>query len=281
MVRLLEGEGVQVRILTRHSTAKNHYFWSPQNGLLDRRALQGVEILIHLAGEPIFGIWTAQKKKAIYTSRVRSLHLLYLKLTEAPRVVVSMSAVGYYGYKGTGEVVESAPSGCGFLARVARSWERMAMMFRARGSRVVIFRCGVVLSGEGGLLPLYAQLAKCRLLPLRVVPEPVVPWVEVGDVARAFLAAVKNEQMSGVFNLVAGNCTHEELASAIYETLGTQPLIKKAPIWKAPLRLLVGELSDYMTAQICISNKKLLQTGFCFLYQDIKSAVAQCLRTGQ
>lgn len=270
---------MEVRILTRRPTQSNHYFWNPQKGLLDTRALTDVDILIHLAGESIMGVWTPRKKRAIYTSRVRSLHLLYLKLAKAPEVTISMSAVGYYGCAGKGKVDENTPAGEGFLARVARSWERVAQMFAERGSRVVIFRCGVVIASDGGMLPLYARLAGWCVLPLSLIPEPVIPWVEVHDVARAFLSGIKNAQMNGVYNLVAGNCTHTQLAHAIYNAIGKRPLIKKAPLWKAPLRLLLGELPDYMMAQLHISNRKLLTTGFQFHHEDIKTAVAQCLRT--
>src|SRR5438093_11286305 len=155
----LELDGVRVVRLVRRRPAPGGWEvgWDPGTGRIDARGLEGADAVVHLAGERIAaGRWTPARKDAIRRSRVDGTRLLAETLTRIerrPRVLLSASAVGYYGDRGDEPITEESPPGTGFLAAVCREWEAAAGSARDAGIRVVIPRFGMVLAREGGALP--------------------------------------------------------------------------------------------------------------------------------
>ncbi|MCB0323808.1 MAG: TIGR01777 family oxidoreductase, partial [Bdellovibrionales bacterium] len=162
----LRHRGATVRCLVRGTpNGEDEFEWLPSEDRLDQRAIEGVDAVVHLAGESIAGLyWSTSKKQRILESRVRSTHLLATALANAkqkPKVFLSASAVGYYGSRDAEEVNETSTSGDNFLAEVCRQWEAAAAPARAAGIRVVHPRTGIVLTKKGGAL-------KQMLLPFRL-----------------------------------------------------------------------------------------------------------------
>src|SRR5687767_5780934 len=162
LVARLRSNGRRVRRLVRsaRSDAPDDIVWDPTRGVLNPRDLEGAEAVVHLAGEPIAQRWTGSRREAIRESRVRGTELLaraIAALERTPSVMLSGSAVGYYGDRGDEALGEESASGTDFLAGVAREWEASTAAAKDAGARVVLLRTGIVLSPHGGALE--------RLLP--------------------------------------------------------------------------------------------------------------------
>lgn len=164
----LTSQGYSVARLVRSGgegeTSAQNIQWQPESGFLDERQLEGMDAVVHLAGENVAGYWTAAKKERIRSSRVNSTRLLcqsLASLTRRPRVLVSASAIGYYGSRGDEVLREDSPPGSGFLPEVCQAWESATEPARDVGIRVVVLRLGIVLSPRGGAL---SQM----LLPFRM-----------------------------------------------------------------------------------------------------------------
>ena len=206
----------------------------------------GAEVIINLAGENVgAGRWAASRKRRILDSRLKSTHALVDAMRSAPqkqRTFISGSAVGYYGVRGDEIVDESSPGGSGFLADVTRQWEAEA--HRADGvARLVIFRFGVVLSGDGGAL-------KKMLLPFRLgIGGPIgngqqwMSWVDLEDVIRAIEWAIDHRDVRHTYNITAPEpVRNRDFARALGRAIH-RPSIMPVPAFA--LRLLLGaEMAD-------------------------------------
>ncbi len=153
----LKTNGHQVIQLVRRrdGAAEDEVYWDPTNGQIEQDKLSGIDAVIHLAGEPVVGRWTAKKKARIYDSRVLGTRVLVdalEKLDKPPATFISASAIGYYGDCGDACVDETALQGEGFLARVTADWEAASQGLKDKGVRVAHMRIGLVLSPKGGAL---------------------------------------------------------------------------------------------------------------------------------
>jgi uncharacterized protein (TIGR01777 family) len=253
--------------------------WDPLREPLPGEALEGVDVVYHLAGESVAeGRWTAAQKARIRDSRVigtRNLVQGIKQVERKPRVLVSASAVGYYGNRSDEELTESAPPADDFLADVCVAWEREAMAAERYGVRTVTARTGIVLGAGGG------ALAK-MLTPFKLgAGGPLgngkqwMPWVHVADLARLYVHAADTASISGPMNAVAPNPVRN---SEFTKALGRQlhrPAFMPAPY--IGLRLLFGEFAQVLFASQRVIPKVALDTGFIFQYPDIASALREIL----
>jgi uncharacterized protein (TIGR01777 family) len=193
-----------------------------------------------------------------------------------PRVLVSASAVGYYGHRGDERLDESAAPGDDFLAQVCIDWEREANAAAEHGVRVVTVRTGVVLSKSGG------ALAK-MLPPFRLgVGGPVaggrqyLPWIHIDDLVGIYVAAVDNEDWSGPVNAAAPEpVTNAEFSKALGRALH-RPAI--APVPTFAIRLLYGDMAEIVTEGQRAIPARALQLGYAFVHPDLDEALADALR---
>jgi len=208
LVPFLTTGGHTVKRLVRSRPAgPDEILWDPRSEAVETEKLEGVDAVIHLAGESVFGLWTPAKKQRIYDSRVQGTRLLAEALAgiEAPPdVFVSASAVGYYGDHGTERITEaSEPRREGFLTEVCRAWEAATEPAAAAGIRTVQARLGVVLSPAGGalrfMLPAFWLGLGGRVGP----PDQYVPWVALDDVIGGLYHLLWREELSGPVNLTA------------------------------------------------------------------------------
>ena len=280
LVPALRGAGHSVVRLVRERPGADAARWHPDDGSLDRSALDGVDAVVHLAGENIAaGRWTAKQKARIRNSRVRGTALLARAMRERdtkPKVFLSGSAVGFYGDRGAEFLDETSARGLGFLADVCAEWEAAARPAADAGVRVVNLRTGIVLSGEGGAL-------RKMLPPFRVgLGGPVGPgtqymsWIAIGDLVGALLHLLVTESVTGAVNLVAPNAaTNREFTTALGRVL-RRPTVFRVPGFA--LRLALGEMADEMLlASIRAQPARLAASGYRFRYPELEAALRHVL----
>lgn len=239
-------------------------------------ALDGVDCVIHLAGEAIFGgLPTAARRSRIRTSRINSTRRLVDRVlerpaAERPSTLLCASAVGIYGDRGEAPLDESAPMGTGFLAEVCRDWEAEAERARTAGVRVVRLRIGVVLSEAGGALGLMKVPFGLGVGGRLGNGRQFFPWIQLDDLVRAILWCVE-EPIEGAVNAVAPEAVrNSDLTKALGKVLGRPTLL---PVPGFVLRGLLGEISGELLGSRRVVPRKLLESGFRFEHADLHSAL--------
>ena len=252
--------------------------WDPLAGPPPAEAFDGIDVVFHLAGESVAeGRWTAAQKARIRDSRVIGTRNLVSGIARAearPRVLVSASAVGYYGDRGDEELTESSSPGNDFLAEVCQAWEREAVAAESHGLRVVLARTGIVL-GKGG------ALAK-MLTPFKLgAGGPLgngkqwMPWIHVADLARLYLHASDTSAIRGPMNAVGPNpVRNSEFTKALGRAVH-RPAFMPAPY--LGLRLVFGEFAKVLFASQRVIPQVAIETGFRFDYPRIDEALAAVL----
>ena len=250
--------------------------WDPESGALEPSALAGADAVVHLAGESVAGgRWTEAKKRRIRSSRVdvtRRLAEALLRLERPPRLLVSASAVGYYGDRGSEILREDSAPGPGFLAEVCREWEAATDPAARAGIRVVRLRIGMVLSRRGGALG--AMLTPFRLGAGGPVGSGVqwVSWIAIDDLVGAILHALATESLAGPVNAVAPEpVTNRELARTLGRVLRRPALL---PLPAVAARLLFGQMADeLLLASARVEPARLRATGFTFRHARLEDAL--------
>lgn len=249
--------------------------WAPDRGELDASRLEGLDGVVHLAGESIARRWTRGARERILHSRVAGTSLLARTLSSLdspPPVLVSASAVGYYGDSGDREVTEESAPGPGFLSEVTRAWEDAARPAAESGIRVVHPRFGMVL-GEGGgaldrLLPVFRMGIGGKLGDGR----QWMSWVALGDVVRALDLLLHDPALSGPVNVVAPQAVTNAVFTATLGRVLHRPAIMTVP--GAVLRMVYGQMADetLLTGQR-VSPLRLTSAGFVFRFPDLEGAL--------
>jgi uncharacterized protein (TIGR01777 family) len=280
LVGVLQAAGHAVERIVRGKPAAGEIHWDPAQGEIDAAGLQRCEAIVHLAGENIGDRrWTDEQKARIRDSRVLGTTLLCDTLSRAeskPRVLVSASAIGFYGDRGDYVCDESASSGRGFLPDVCVKWEAATEPALKAGIRVVNLRIGVVLSRHGGAL-------KKMLLPFQLGGGGVVgsgtqywSWVALDDLVRAIEYCLTATSLHGPVNAVApGAVTNREFTKTLGRVL-RRPTIIPMPAFLA--RLILGEMADdLLLASTHVVPKRLLDAGFSFQYPELEPALRHVL----
>jgi uncharacterized protein (TIGR01777 family) len=277
LVAFLRSGGHTVyRLVRRTAVAPDEISWDSQTGEIDAAALEGVDAVVHMAGESIAsGRWSKKRMRQILASRVEGTSLLantIAQLKAPPRVLVAASAVGYYGSRGGELLTEESSKGEGYLADVVRAWEEAAAPARAAGIRVVGPRFGVILAGNGGMLARVAPLFRLGLGGRLGDGVQYLSWVALDDALYALHRAITDPSLSGPVNVVAPHpVTNREFTATLGTVLG-RPVVLPAP---APaLRLAFGEMADevLLTSQRAIPAR-LIEHGFDFAFPTLEDAV--------
>lgn len=254
--------------------------WDPEAGDIDAAGLKGLDAAVHLAGESIAaGRWTAAKKARILESRVKGTRLIaeaLAGLEQPPKVLVSASAIGYYGDRGEETLREESGSGSAFLSEVCRQWEAATEPATAAGIRVVNLRFGIILSLAGGALP--------RLLtPFRLgvggrlgSGRQFMSWIAIDDVIGVILHALTTEALRGPVNAVVPQpVTNREFTKTLGRVLG-RPTLFPLPAFAA--RLALGEMADeLLLASQRVESARLTASGYQFRFPDLESALRHLL----
>jgi uncharacterized protein (TIGR01777 family) len=281
VVASMRGAGHHVtRLVRAASRADDCVQWDPLAGKLDDNAITGVESVVHLAGENIAGRWTRRKKERIRSSRVdgtRTLCQALARMTKPPQVLISASAIGFYGDRGDEVLTEDSPPGTGFLPEVCQAWEAATEPATDAGIRVVKLRIGVVLAANGG------ALAK-MLTPFRLgfggrigSGRQYMSWITLDDVVGAINHAITNESLAGPVNATAPNpVTNTEFTKTLGRAL-RRPTILPLPSFAA--RAAMGEMAnDLLLASTRTEPTRLLDTGYAFQHRDLNQALRNILK---
>ncbi|HUY46512.1 MAG TPA: TIGR01777 family oxidoreductase [Streptosporangiaceae bacterium] len=280
----LRAGGDQVVTLVRRTpTSGDEIAWDPRTprGGLAADALHGVEAVVHLAGAGVADRrWTDSYKEEIRSSRVLSTQAiagLLAAMDHPPAVVLSGSAIGWYGDTQGREVDESAPAGSGFLAEVVRDWEAAADPAREAGIRVVTLRSGIVLTPRGGVLA--RMLPPFRLgLGARLGPgTQYMSWVTLADWIRAARFLIDHPEVSGPVNITTPNPeTNAAFTAALAGALHRPALLSiPSPVLSVALG---GVTSDLLTSARVLP-RKLQEAGFTFAHPDLAGALAAELQS--
>lgn len=245
-------------------------------------ALGGVDGVVHLAGEPLFaGRWSAKRKQGIWDSRVGLTRRLVEALRVAeprPRVLVSTSAVGYYGDRGDEPLDEHAAPGDDFLGRLCQRWEEAAADAEGLGLRVVRLRLGIVLGPGGGALDRMAGLFRLGLGGRLGSGRQAFPWVHRDDVVGVALRALLEPGMTGPFNLVAPQQrSNAQMTRALARAL-RRPAVLPVPAFA--LRAALGEAAGVLLAGQRVLPGRLLRLGYRFVFPELEGALAAALGSG-
>jgi uncharacterized protein (TIGR01777 family) len=254
--------------------------WNPETGEMDLDAAAGTEGVVNLAGASIAGSkWSESRKRELRASRIdatRALVDAIAKLEPRPRVLVSASAVGYYGNRGDERLDEGSAPGEGFLAKLAADWETEALRAETFGIRTVLLRFGVILSGKGGAL---AQM----LGPFRMgvggrlgSGRQWMAWVAMADVVGMIRAALESETWRGAYNCVAPEpVTNAEFTKALGRVLHRPTIFPVPPI---ALRTLFGEMADDMLlASQRVEPKRVAATDYSYAHTGLEPALREAI----
>ncbi len=286
LIAELKARGDDVTLLSRSpqkarqavGEAWNVLPWDPNAGPAPREALDGRDAVVHLAGEPVAQRWNAKSKERIRSSREVGTRNLVAGIAQAdprPKVLVSSSAVGYYGPHGDEELTEDAAPGTDFLAEVCQVWEREADRAADHGVRVVKVRTGVVLDENGGAL-------KTMLPPFKLgAGGPVaggrqyMPWIHVDDVVGVYLRALDDERWSGPVNATAPTpVTNKAFSKALGKAL-RRPAF--APVPAAAIQALYGEMAEIVTKGQRVVPRRTQALGYSFRHPDLGEALRSAL----
>ncbi len=260
----------------KRDRAADGIYWSVEDKEIDAEALEEVDAVVHLAGEPLHsGRWTEDKKKAIVESRVQGTTLIaetIASLDTPPEVLITASGVNFYGHTGDTWVDEESEHGEGFLADVCRKWEE-ASRPADQVCRVVNCRMGVVLSKSGGALPKMLTPFRLGVGGKLGKGDQYMSWVALRDVVRAMLFILDYEGLRGSVNVTAPTpVTNKEFTLALGAALGRPTLL---PVPGPMLKLALGaELADEILLNgQRVRPKRLLEAGFEFEYETVDTAL--------
>jgi len=254
--------------------------WDPTGGGFDPAPLEGVDAVVHLAGEPVFPEpWTRARRARILDSRARGTRVLadaLAALDNPPAVLLSASGVGYYGDGGAAPLTEGAPAGDGFLADVSRAWEGATASAEAAGIRVCHLRLGAVLTPAGGALRYIYPLALVGLGGAVGRGRRWVPWVALDDVLYAVLHLLRQREVRGPVNVVAPRpVTQRVFARTLGEVVGRPAALRVPP---AALRMALGEMAESLPLQSQrVVPHRLANSGYRFAYSKLDAALLHLL----
>ncbi|MBX9693593.1 MAG: TIGR01777 family oxidoreductase [Cyanobacteria bacterium] len=280
LIPFLTSQGHQIVRLVRSHAEKDDVLWNPSSGDIDRDALEGFDAVVHLAGDNIAsGRWTAAKKEEIRASRVEGTKLLcetLATLKKPPEVLVSASAIGFYGDRADEVLNEESSAGTGFLAELCRDWEEATRPAKQSGIRVANLRIGVVLSPRGGALT--------KMLPAFQIGaggnigsgRQWMSWISVDDLTGAINHALTHKGLEGPVNAVAPQAvTNKQFTSALGEVLH-RPTFLPLPGFAA--HLLLGEMADeLLLSSALVKPSKLVESGYTFRYPMLEPMLKKLL----
>lgn len=281
LVPFLTAGGHEVKRLTRSEpTGQDEILWDPRRDRIETDKLEGLDAVIHLAGENVFGRWTTDKKQRIYSSRADGTRLLaeaLAELDDPPEVLVSSSAVGYYGDHGTDVITEdSEPRGSAFLTEVCEAWEAATEPASAAGIRTVQMRTGVILTPAGGALRLMLPAFWLGLGGRVGARNQFFPWITLDDALGGFYHALRTDELEGPVNLSAPNPVTmqqytDELAGVLH-----RPAFLDVP--SSVVRAVGGQMAEEMVLTSArVVPERLQDTGYEFGYGTLRDGLAHVL----
>ncbi|HEX6880466.1 MAG TPA: TIGR01777 family oxidoreductase [Terriglobales bacterium] len=268
-------------LVRRAPIEPNEVQWHAQ-GSIEPRAIESVDAVIHLAGRNVATRWTERAKREIFESRVTGTRVLSEAIAESfrkcgrPRILVSASAIGFYGNRQNEILTEQSSSGGGFLAEVVRRWEDATIAAREAGVRVVMPRIGMVLSREGGALAKMLLPFKLGLGGRMGSGEQWMSWITLTDLVRIFLLALDDEKVSGIYNAVTPQpVKNRHFVHALGSVL-QRPVILPLPAFA--IKTIFGRMGvETILGSSRVIPVRLQDAEFYFEYPEIEAALRRVL----
>lgn len=282
LVASLRADGHRVRPVVRSGQEEGSIAWDPEAGTVDRSALEGLDAVVHLAGEGIAAKpWTAKQRARIHDSRSKGTTLLAGALAELerpPSVLVSGSAIGYYGDRGAELLDETSAPGDDFLAHVCLDWEGPTAVASAAGIRTVLVRTGIVLDPSGGSLGAQLLPFKLGLGAKAGKGDQWLSWITLDDEVAALRHVLATESVSGPVNLVAPNpVTNATFTDAVGDALH-RPTFLTIPRAVQHLPLGIGDLvGSLLFSSARVAPDVLTASGFSFAHPELPEALDHLL----
>ena len=281
LTRILLDKGYTVSHLSRkprHNARVKTYIWDIGKGEIDENCINGVTIIIHLAGAGIAEKrWTDKRKKELIESRTKSIGLIYDLLKRKPhqvKRVLSASATGYYSDGWDELLTEDSAPAPDFLGQCCVAWEQAVDEGAELGLNILKFRTGVVLTRKGGALPKLAMPVKLSIGSPLGNGRQWIPWIHHADVTGMYIFGIEHFTLTGVYNMVAPHpVTNAQLTKAVAKQLKRLLWAPKVPAFL--LKLLLGEMAIVILGSTRVSAGKIEQAGFTFRYPDIETALKE------
>lgn len=263
------------KLVRRKPTNQQERFWDPHKGILDPAVFADIDVVINLAGEPLLGRWTDEKKREIKESRVKSCELLsrtVAQLPTPPAVAIMASAVGIYGDTKDNLVNENTHAGHDFLADVCKAWEAAAHPITESSCRLVHLRIGTVLNAAGGALKKMLPAFTLGLGGHLGSGNQYMSWIALEDLVGVIEHSIYSSTLSGAVNAVTPNaCTNREFTKTLGRVLHRQTVI---PMPKIVLQSALGEVADaLLLSSTRAEPRSLIQDGYSFLFPNLEAAL--------
>jgi len=279
---LLTTQGHKVLPMARATSVQNPNLvtWNTEDGILNPQSLEGVDAVVHLAGESVSeGRWSRTKKNRIRTSREKGTARLVaslLELNEPPKVLVSASAIGFYGNRQDEILNELSGRGSGFLAQIADEWESASQVASKAGIRVVNPRFGVVLSPTGGALAKMLPLFQIGAGGVLGSGKQWVSWISLDDAISALLQTIMSPDLRGPVNLTAPKPVDNQDLTKVLAKVVRRPAFARVPSLAA--RVAFGEMAEEMLlASTRVLPESLEDDGFEFRHPELETALRHVL----
>jgi uncharacterized protein len=267
-----------VKLVRRDSGGPHEITWNPEKEM-NPGSLEGFDAVVHLAGEPVFGLWSDEKKKRIYESRVVGTQTLCNGLANCqrkPKTLISASAIGYYGDRGAELLTEASPPGTGFFPEVAMAWEAATQPARDASIRVVNLRVSLVLDANGGALKLMLPAFKLGVGGRIGSGRQYMSWITLSDIVRVIQFALDSEVLSGPVNAATPNpVTNAEFTKTLARVVH-RPAFFPLPTFL--IEALPGGMGReaFLTSER-VAPMKLQQSGFKFQDAELESVLRKLL----
>lgn len=286
LTRFFAAKGHRIIILTRKPKAGtdsiSYACWNPAQQFIDAAAIQQADYIINLAGAGVADKrWTKKRKQVIIDSRVQSGALIAKALHEIPnhvKAVISIAGISWYGddadrHTGKPFFTEKDAAAADFLAQTCVQWEAAIKPVDDLGKRLVIFRCGIVLSHEGGALAEFKKPVQWGIASILGNGRQMMSWIHIDDLCRLFCFAVENEKMMGIYNAVSP----QPVANRNFMVTLAQKMKGKfyIPVYvpRFALQLMAGEVSVEVLRSSTVGSEKVHDAGFRFLYPSPEAAL--------
>ncbi len=262
-----------IRFLTTNKSiidSKRYFYWNINDKFIDPKCIKNCKYVIHLAGYSILNRWTNKNKEIMYESRVTSTNMLYNLFKSKnikPEAFICASAVGLYECS-KNIITEESKVGTSWLAQMAKDWEDAANTFKGLGSRVVLMRISLIFSKHAGFLKYNLLSLKFGLAVIFGNRNNIINWMHIEDISRFIKFCIKNKKINGSYNLA----TSERMSQNTFYKFFTKHLFFFSFIVKIPdviLKFVLGERSQILLSNFCLSNEKLKSTGFVLKYDNL------------
>lgn len=274
---MLKRQGHTVYKLSRRPKRKGHIYWNPEKQSIEGKHLHKIEVIINLAGANIGAQkWSDKRKLELINSRVNSIQFLKQTAATMPNLnyYISASGINCYGYNSQIEKEESDDYGNDFLSELVKEWEAASNSFKEI-CPVAILRIALVVDKKGGALKKIMKPIKLGVGSPLGSGQQYLPWIHIKDLCRMFIHCIEHKK-EGTFNAANGYISNQEFMKTISKKMKKPFFFPAIP--KPILSFFLGEMSTMLTESLKVSNQKIKQNGFEFLFPDFDSAMTHIVK---